>query len=223
MNQAQIMTDIASNGMMSLLELIGGSDTSDPNSGGLIGALTGSMTDTQVDAFAEKFMDLYNSVVSSTRYGGGSLLDGGTNATRTFRLGGDDGAATNPAALTLTVTIPNLSSGASGAAEALSNLITAGITDANRDDVLAAAEALQTVIAGHVGTLGGNQSIVAMNQRLLDSRLTTLTAAEGRISNTDIALESSRMARAELLAQNAMNSIMYNRRFAAFSVGSLFG
>jgi flagellin-like hook-associated protein FlgL len=53
--------------------------------------------------------------------------------------------------------------------------------------------------------------------------LTSVTATEGRISNADIAVESSRMARAELIAQNSMNSIMYSRSFAAFSVRSLFG
>jgi len=82
-------------------------------------------------------------------------------------------------------------------------------------------EILETITTAY-GDLGLKQQIVATNQRLLDSRLTSVTAAEGRISNADIAIESSRMARAELLAQNAMSSIMYTRNYAAFAVSSLF-
>jgi flagellin-like hook-associated protein FlgL len=84
------------------------------------------------------------------------------------------------------------------------------------------ADAL-TEITTAMGNLGMKQQIAATNQRLLDSRLTSVTASEGRISNADVAIESSRMARAELLAQNAMSSIMYTRNYAAFAVRSLFG
>ena len=219
MVQAETMMNIASGGMMQLLNLIVGSDPNNPDDGGLIGAMSGSMTNEAKKAFADNFMRMYDVAVNTTRFNGDLLLgsDGGMN--KTYQLGHGAGAGT------LAVTIANLSSATGGAAENLATAI--GLIHTGQDstiqDVIAAARTLQTNIAGHLGTLGGNQNVIAMNQRLLDSQLTTLTAAEGRISNTDVAVESSRMARAELLAQNAMNSIMYNRRFASFTVSSLFG
>jgi flagellin len=71
--------------------------------------------------------------------------------------------------------------------------------------------------------IGASQNLLTANTNNLDQLLTTVTEAEGKISNTDTALESSRLARNELLAQMAMSSILYSREFAAFSVGSLFG
>jgi flagellin len=71
--------------------------------------------------------------------------------------------------------------------------------------------------------LGSSQNLLTANTDHLDNLLTTVTESEGKISNTDTALESSRLARNELLAQMAMSSILYSRQFAAFSVSSLFG
>ncbi|MDR2757600.1 MAG: hypothetical protein LBC20_18070, partial [Planctomycetaceae bacterium] len=71
--------------------------------------------------------------------------------------------------------------------------------------------------------IGVSQNLLTANADNLDSLLTTVTEAEGKISNTDTALESSRLARNELLAQMAMSSILYSRQFAAFTVSSLFG
>ncbi|MDR3182412.1 MAG: hypothetical protein LBT89_05725, partial [Planctomycetaceae bacterium] len=98
-----------------------------------------------------------------------------------------------------------------------------GITDATLANTQAAVRNIADKIASAAGTLGNSQNIVAQNQKLLDSRLTSVTESEGRISNVDMATESSRLARSELLAQNAMSSITYNRSYAAFSVSSLFG
>jgi len=223
MMQAENLTNIASDGMMQLLNLLVGADTTNPSETSLIGALNSTMSNADVGAFATNVMNLYNSTVNTNRYNNESLLAG---TTKTYRLGGNDGATPTPNPYTLTVAIPNLSTAGGGEANALINAVHAHAsapTDTTRAAILAAAETLQTSIAGHLGTLGGNQSIVAMNQRLLDSRLTSTVSAEGRISNADIAVESSRMARSELLAQNAMNSIMYTRNYAAFSVRSLFG
>ncbi|MDR0335901.1 MAG: hypothetical protein LBI18_02315 [Planctomycetaceae bacterium] len=70
--------------------------------------------------------------------------------------------------------------------------------------------------------IGLSQNVLSANTDNLDSLLTTVTEAEGKISNTDTAVESSRLARNELLAQMAMSSILYSRQFASFSVSSLF-
>ena len=215
MLQAENMMSVASGGMMQLLELLVGSDTSNPSEASLIGKLnSGSLSYAQMDTFAKDFLKLYDAAVNTTKYNNEKLLAGASP--KTYRLG--DGVGI------LTVTIGNLDSKTGVASKDLGDAITTGISDeASLKAVLDTAGALQTAIAKEIGTLGSNQSIVAMNQRLLDSRLTSVVSAEGRISNADIAVESSRMARAELLAQNAMNSIMYTRNYAAFAVRSLFG
>ena len=208
MKQAEIMMDTAASGMTQLLELIRGSDVNNPSEGSLLGILNGSLGFTEMNAAAENFMTLFDSVIAATTYNNVDLLKG---TARTFQLGGGQ---------SLAVTIGNLDTGTEAAA--LRSAVTAIADDTTVAAAIGAAVALQTKIAEELGVLGGSQQVVAMNQRLLDSRLTSVVAAEGRISNADIAVESSRMARAELLAQNAMSSIMYTRNFAAFSVTSLF-
>ena len=208
MTQAENLMDVASGGMMQLLELLRGADTNNPSDGGLLGILNGSLGFAEMQDEAENLMSLYDSVVASTKYNNVDLLKG---TTRTFQLGGGE---------SLAVIIGNLDTGALVAD--LRTAVTAIADDTTVAAAITAAETLQTKIAEELGKLGGSQKIVAMNQRLLDSRLTNVTAAEGRISNADIAVESSRMARAELLAQNAMSSIMYTRNYAAFAVSSLF-
>ena len=213
MTQAEILMDTAAGGMMQLLEIIRGSETNDPSNGGLIGELSGSLTDVQKQAVAKDFLALYDAAVATTLYNGEALIGGALATTgKTYQLG--DGVGV------LTVKVKDFSSAAGTAAVALKTAIEAGTY--NNDTTLAAARALQKEIATELGTLGGQQKVAAANQKLLDSRLTSVTASEGRISNADIAVESSRMARAELLAQNAMSSIMYTRNYAAFAVSSLF-
>ena len=216
MTQAENLMDIAASGMTQLIDIING-DSKDPSSSGLLKMLDDPLLSlTQKAGQAADFMKLYDAVVSQTTYGtttGGAkleLLSGGVSA-KTYQLGDGTG--------TLSITIDDLSSDTSGVG------IAAPATFANeaavttyRGKVVDALEAITTA----AGELGMTQQIAAMNQRLLDSRLTSVTAAEGRISNADIAVESSRMARAELLAQNAMSSIMYTRSYAAFAVSSLF-
>ena len=212
MNQAEILTNIASTGMMDLLGMLVGEDMRNPSEASLIGVLNNLGDDFDaINDVAKAFIGMYDAAVARVRYGGDNLLSG---FTRDFRLGGADN--------NLTITIGNLADG--GAAAALKTALRVTIQNAGHvDDVVAAVDDLQDVITKELGKLGGSQGIVAMNQRLLDSQLTSLVAAEGRISNADLAVESSRLARAELLAQNAMQSILYNRSFAAFSVRSLFG
>ena len=214
MMQAESQMDVATSGMLQLLELLQGPDPSDPSNGGLLGALYAGSTDESTakvttKAAAEEFMTLYDSVVASTKYNNAKLLEG---VTKTYQLGGGQ---------TLSVTLSDLTT-TSGGAEDLKTAVTAIASDTTIAAAITEAEKLVATISGALGTLGNSQKVVATNQKLLDTRLTSVTAAEGRISNADIAVESSRMARAELLAQNAMSSIMYTRNYAAFAVTSLF-
>ena len=218
MTQAEVMMDSATSGMQQLVEIINGSPT-DPSNGGFLKMLDDPLlTFAQKQTMAEDFLKLYDGVVSSTRYNGQKLIGGDLTTAKTYMLGGVDSTS---APLTMSVSIADLSSDkVSGGTNGIqtSILATEGDLPGYRARVASALNEITTAM----GNLGMKQQIAATNQRLLDSRLTSVTSSEGRISNADIAVESSRMARAELLAQNAMNSIMYTRSYAAFAVNSLF-
>jgi len=214
MVQAENLTSIAAGGMMQLLELLIGSDVLDSSRGGLIGAMSGT-DEVSNQAIAKDFLAAYDSIVAGTTYNGDKLIGGdlkGSDA-KIYQLGGGG---------TLTIDLPDLSSAVDPIAYALANEInkTSGFSSA---EVIRLGKELQAEIATEVGKLGGSQNVIALSQRALDSRLESFVGAEGRISNIDVAWESSRLARAELLAQNSMSSILYNRNYAAFSVRSLFG
>jgi len=214
MKQAENVTNVAASGMMKLLELLAGSDPGNPSEASLLGAMHGEGDEKAKQAIAQDFLTLYDSIVASTKYSGEDLLatDGGLD--KTFQLGGGE---------SLAVKLPDLSSDLAGSAAGFLADVINSTTAFSSTEVINRAEALQTAIATEVGKLGGSQNVIALNQRALDSRLESFVGAEGRISNIDVAWESSRLARAELLAQNAMSSILYNRNYAAFSVRSLFG
>jgi flagellin len=216
MLQAENLMEFAAGGMMQLLEVLNGPDIKDTTNTGLLGELNRTADYKDIQAGALKFMDLYDIAIATTRYGGQKLIAGELeDDPKTFQLG---------AGVTLEVAIGDLTSAPGGKARELKEAILA-IDDADPTTLttaIKAAEALVTSISSELGLLGASQKVVAQNQKLLDSRMTNITTAEGRISNADIAAESSRLARAELLAQNAMNSIMYTRSYAAFSVSSLF-
>jgi flagellin len=207
MTQAEIMMDTAASGMMQLLEILRG-DPSDPNKNGLIGAMNSSLTEAQKEEAANDYLALYDAAVATTLYNGEKLIGTGGGLTKTYQLG--DGVGE------LEVQLSDFTKSGMGSS------LEAAVATFDSQGVLAAAIELQEAISKAAGALGMKQQVAAQNQTLLDSRLTSVTAAEGRISNADIAVESSRMARAELLAQNAMSSIMYTRSYAAFAVSSLF-
>jgi flagellin len=224
---AEPLMDTASNGMMQLLEVLNGV-SGDATKNGLQGLLATTDTTTEgatkVNAAITDMVALYDSTVGGTTYNGEYLL--GSGVSKTYRIGTDAaGTAQN-----LAVTLPNLKSDNVGTGTG--GTITVKLSELDTLDLRVAAnweiartavtDAAKT-IASELGKLGYKQQIVSQTVNSLDSQLTSITAAEGLISNADIATESSRLARSELLAQNAMNSIMYNRSYAAFTVSSLFG
>ncbi|MDR2346396.1 MAG: hypothetical protein LBE18_10045 [Planctomycetaceae bacterium] len=73
---------------------------------------------------------------------------------------------------------------------------------------------------GRLGTIQKN--VLGTNQTNLEDQLAIVTETEATISNTDVALETSRLARQELIADSAMSVIQYARAFSQFAVSSLF-
>ena len=84
-----------------------------------------------------------------------------------------------------------------------------------------AQEAIKDVASSR-GRLGTAQNLMSANRENLEDQLVLITDAEAKISNTNVAEETSRLARYELIAQSAVSSIQYSRAFASFAVSSLF-
>ena len=67
------------------------------------------------------------------------------------------------------------------------------------------------------GTIGAVQRFVLdASARNLETQLERTMETEGLISNVDMAVESSRLHRAEILAQSAMSAILHSRGFERF-------
>lgn len=193
--------------LASLTEVIQGAVGND-QSNGLFGLLSGSITADNADTVKEAYNDLvnvYNGVVASSTYNGAAVLDVGIDQTFAV-VGSDEGievALTGGHALTL--------------------LDSEDLTD---PDVVAT---LKTTLQTELDSILADRSYVGFKQNALsvykdslDSRLVASTQAEGQISNVDLAKENSRLARSELLAQNALNLMSYNQSYASFMVNSIF-
>ena len=73
---------------------------------------------------------------------------------------------------------------------------------------------------GQIGFMQGN--ILSPMKTYIEDDLASVVEAEGAISNVDVGLESSRLAREQLLASNALNSALFNRQYAQFLISSLW-
>ncbi|MDR2172579.1 MAG: hypothetical protein LBP59_20760 [Planctomycetaceae bacterium] len=95
--------------------------------------------------------------------------------------------------------------------------------DVNKLKAQRAINDFATQIASERGRLGTIQkNVLVANQTNLENQLAVVTDEEASISNTDVALETSRLARQELIANSAMSAIQYARSFSQFAVSSLF-
>jgi flagellin-like hook-associated protein FlgL len=136
-----------------------------------------------------------------------------------FQLGGDVRSDSQ-----LHVGIPSVRTsflgGASGVLEELREIDFD--TDAGKQKaykIVSEAVKQTASLRAFIGVL--QKSTLDTNAVHLDTQLEKVTEAEAEISNTDMALESSRLSRAELLAQTAMESLLYSRYFAQYLVTSL--
>ena len=105
--------------------------------------------------------------------------------------------------------------GANGALSELRSL------DWNSTGSMSKAAAIINEAVGMLATQRGAIGLVQKNvldssSKSLDSQLERVLESEALISNVDIAMESSRLNRAELLAQSALDSILYSRAFGRF-------
>lgn len=90
-------------------------------------------------------------------------------------------------------------------------------TDAGKAQAYAIVNEAVNMVAKQRGIIGSVQkNVLDSNAKNLDVQLEKVTESEGLISNVDMAWESSRLNRAELLAQSAMNAIQYSRYFTSY-------
>jgi len=94
--------------------------------------------------------------------------------------------------------------------------------DADLKKALEIAQEAIKDVASSRGRLGMAQNLMSANRENLEDQLVLITDSEAKISNTNVAEETSRLARYELIAQSAVSSIQYSRAFASFAVSSLF-
>ena len=95
-------------------------------------------------------------------------------------------------------------------------------TDAGKAKAYSIINEAVNMVATQRGKIGAVQKhVLDANANNLDFQLEKVSEAEALISNTDMALESSRLNRAELLAQSAMSSILYSQSFRQFVLNAL--
>jgi len=194
-------------------------------------AANGTNTDTDRDALTREVTQLreeINRIASDTSFGGTNLLDGtfgqefqvGADANQTISVGlvsiiGSSGQAVSLAA--------NGGFSVSGLAFAVSGVTgdatfqasnnfgaasTLTLSDANKaQSVLAAVDGIIAVIDAKRAELGASQNRFAATIRNQSNILENLSAARSRIRDTDFAVETANLTRAQIL-QQASTSIL---------------
>jgi flagellin-like hook-associated protein FlgL len=90
-------------------------------------------------------------------------------------------------------------------------------TDAGKAQAFAIVNEAINMVAKQRGTIGTVQKyVLESSARNLDTQLEKTMEVEGLISNVDMALESARLSRAELLAQSAMSAILHSRNLGQY-------
>jgi flagellin len=203
-------TEIANSAVQQALKVLEGSI--DDDSDGMAGFLTklSNIGANPTTAEMAQYVDMVTSLqtaIGSARYQGATVW--GTSSTA--YIGRDSTGADKMVSVAF-------------AADAGVTTLPSAISDvASLATQFTAVTAAITALTTTSATLGGKLSTLQTAKSQFDAVNTALRSAEGAISNVDTAAESSRMARSELLAQNAMNIVQYSRQYAAFSVSGLVG
>jgi flagellin len=181
--------------------------------------LIGLIYDTTIPAEMKKqqiedILNLIDSTVQATNYNGKRMLDGSMKEGALFQLGKDVHTSLQYRMGLPSMTATNLG-GASGKLYELRDIDLE--TDEGKTKAYAIVNEAINIVARQRGVIGAVQkNVLDSNSRNLDTQLEKVSETEGLISNTDVAWETSRLNRAELLAQAAMNSILYSRSYERF-------
>ena len=163
-------------------------------------------------------LNLIDGTIQTTTYNGKQMLNGSMTEVL-FQLGKDVQDS-----LQYRMSLPSMTvSHLGGASGVLEDLRTIDLdTEEGKGKAYAIINEAVTMVATQRGKIGAVQKhVLESNARNLDIQLEKVTEAEALISNADMALESSRLNRAEILAQAAMRSIVYSRGFGQFILNAL--
>ena len=208
----------AESGLANISRILIGDIHSDDN--GLIGliydtTLPGEMKKQQID----DILNLIDSTVRATNYNGKRMLDGSMTEGALFQLGKDVQDSMQYRMALPGMTVSQLG-GESGKLFELRDIDLE--TDAGKAQAYAIVNEAVNMVAKQRGIIGAVQkNVLESNAKNLDIQLEKVSEAEGLISNADVAMESSWLNRAELLAQSAMSSILYSRSFEQYLISML--
>ena len=213
---------MAESGLASISRMLIG-DIFNSSDNGLIGliydtTLPSEMKKQQI----EDILTMVDGVARTTNYNGKRMLDGSISEElggALFQLGKDVQDS-----MQFRMSLPNMTvSNLGGTSGRLNDLRSIDLeTDAGKALAYSIVNEAVNMVAVQRGTIGAIQKhVLENNARNLDTQLERVSESEGLLSNADRALESSRLNRAELLAQSAMDSILYSRQFRQFILSAL--
>ena len=163
-------------------------------------------------------LNMIDGTIRSTTYNGKQLLDGSLKDV-VFQLGKDVQDS-----MQYRMSLPNMTTtGLGGASGNLNDLRTIDLeTESGKAQAYVIINEAAHMTAAQRGTIGTVQKyVLESNAKNLDVQLERITESEGLVSNVDMALETSRLSREEILAQSAMSSILYARNFRQFVLSTL--
>jgi len=208
----------AESGLANISRMLLG-DINNRDDNGLLGliyndTIPASMKEQQIN----DILNLIDGTARTTTYNGKRLLDGSMNDV-VFQLGKDVQDSMQHRMSIPSMTVSRLG-GSSGVLEDLRTMDLD--TEAGKAQAYAIINEAVNMVATQRGTIGAVQRhVLDSNARNLDIQLEKVMESEGLISNVDMALESSQLNRAEILAQSAMKAILHSRSFGQFILNAL--
>ena len=208
----------AESGLANISRMLLG-DINNRDDNGLLGliyndTIPASMKEQQIN----DILNLIDGTARTTTYNGKRLLDGSMNDV-VFQLGKDVQDSMQHRMSIPSMTVSRLG-GSSGVLEDLRTMDLD--TEAGKAQAYAIINEAVNMVATQRGTIGAVQRhVLDSNARNLDIQLERVMESEGLISNVDMALESSQLNRAEILAQSAMKAILHSRSFGQFILNAL--
>lgn len=176
--------------------------------GNLVAAAGGTLSDAEVAAKQleiDAALDAINHIGRVTSYGGQKLLDG-SGSVRTFAFSPD-------VTQTSTLTLPTINTSALGAADGrLSDLATGGaasLASGNLAEAIGVLDAARTQVLDARASIGAFEKYtIESSRRLLGSMEENISSALSSIFDTDVAAETSRMVRSQILVDAGISSLM---------------
>jgi len=185
--------------------------------GNLVAAAGGTLSDAERAAKQleiDAALEAINHIGRVTSYGGQKLLDGSGNPP-TFAFSPD-------VTQTSTLALPTINTAALGAADGrLSDLATGGaasLTSGNLAQAIGVLDAARGQVLDARASVGAFEKYtVESSRRLLDSMEENISSAVSSIFDTDVAVETSRLVRSQILIDAGISSLMIGgqRRSAA--------